>query len=63
MKDTRQHHQMACGEDVSGQAHGEKTHPAYAKGGHVKHGHHGHKGMHESGHGHHGHKHEHKGKR
>lgn len=59
---TRQHHRLATGEDISGQAKGEKTHERYAKGGHVSHGSHGHKGMHESGHGHHGHTHEKKGK-
>lgn len=44
---TRQHHRMAVGEDVSGQTHGEKTHPKYAKGGHVHHGSHGHSEVHE----------------
>jgi hypothetical protein len=55
--DTRQHHRMACGDDVSGQAKGDKTRPRYAKGGHVNHGSHGHGSTHEHHKGgHHGHK-------
>lgn len=42
--DIRQHKRMAMGENISGQAQGDKTHERYAAGGHVKGGH---KHMHE----------------